>query len=63
MNHQPPVHIDTDTVISAPPVAKQERRRASLATNRPETNTRPLSWVFIGAFSMPHSEHLIPFLN
>ena len=63
MNLQPAMDVVPDEAVFAPSTAKQERRRASLATNRPAKHSRPLSWVFFGAVSMPRSEHLIPFLN
>jgi len=63
IDHHTAMDLAALEALSAPCLDKQERRSASLATNRPVKNSRPLGWVFIGKLSMPRSEHLIPFLN
>lgn len=52
-----------EQAAETPEMGKQDRRRESLEANRPVRNSRPLGWMFFGAFLMPRSEHLIPFLN
>lgn len=58
-----PVDLSVDTAISVPKLGNRARRFKSYESNRPIKNSRPVGWLFFGAHSMPHSEHLIPFLN
>lgn len=59
----PATDLNAETAPGCPQRVQRVRRVVSFESTRPGDNSRPLSWVFVGARMMPRSEHLIPFLN
>jgi|GEM_PF-3580533 len=63
LDQNTPLEPEDKTLTFAPRDVAGAGTCALSVSNTSLRNSRPLGWVFVGAHSMPHSEHLIPFLN
>lgn len=63
LEHETLCDLSAEPAVAVPQLGKRMRRLVSYESTRPMKNAQPLSWLFVGAVSMPRSEHLIPFLN